>query len=304
MKWKLFLGVVFSVLFSIDGLSQVKAFDNLEMLYAQGNYGMVYRRSNRLLDNPEYDFSEVPSFYKSLALFQLSQRDLWYNRKPESLEEAKKLFTQVKKSPSGARIFAAHMHEISDLKKDLQAWGEDLKRKKEIQAYENLQAILDGLFDQIPDLDKDSRVDPKEINLEINTNESVSVQNFRTNLMSDAKKQMGVPYVWAGNDPKGFDCSGFTSYVLKQQGKEIPRRAVDQFEASRKIKQNKVQPGDLVFFDSGAGINHVGMIVSKQGEPLMMIHASSSQGIVITDIEKSSYWSKRLVGFGTFVSGE
>lgn len=301
---KRFLGLLFLIVSSFEAWSQVPAFDNLEMLYAQGNYGMVYRRANRLLDNPEYDFSEVPSFYKSLALFQLSQRDLWFNRKPESLEEAKTLFLQVKKSAAGPRIFAAHMHEISDLKKDLQAWGEDLKRKREIQAYENLQQILTGLFDQIPDLDKDSRVDPGNLAVEVVTNESAAIQGFRSTVLTDAKKQIGVPYVWAGNDPKGFDCSGFTSFVYRQQGKDIPRRAVDQFEASKKIKQNKVQPGDLVFFDSGAGINHVGIIVSKQGEPLVMIHASSSQGIVLTEIEKSSYWSKRMAGFGTFVAND
>jgi hypothetical protein len=51
----------------------------------------------------------------------------------------------------------------------------------------------------------------------------------------------------------------------------------------------KPEPGDLVFFDNGSGISHVGIIVSDKGKPLVMIHASSSKGIIITDIEKSDF---------------
>jgi cell wall-associated NlpC family hydrolase len=57
----------------------------------------------------------------------------------------------------------------------------------------------------------------------------------------------------------------------------------------------------LVFFNNGSGVSHVGMIISEKGQPLVMIHASSSKGIMITDIESSEYWLKRLYGFGTYV---
>jgi phage terminase large subunit len=107
----------------------------------------------------------------------------------------------------------------------------------------------------------------------------------REKIIEYAKKQIGVPYVWSGNDPKGFDCSGFTGYVMKEFGKELSRRAVDQFSGARKVKEKNVQKGDLVFFDNGSGISHVGMIVSDKGKPLVMIHASSSKGIIITEIE-------------------
>ena len=53
--------------------SQVKEFDKLEMLYSQKHYKMVFRKSNRLLNNPEFDFSQLPNYYKSLSLFQLIQ---------------------------------------------------------------------------------------------------------------------------------------------------------------------------------------------------------------------------------------
>jgi cell wall-associated NlpC family hydrolase len=56
-----------------------------------------------------------------------------------------------------------------------------------------------------------------------------------------------------------------------------------------------------VFFDSGSGISHVGLIISEKGKPLVMIHASSSKGVIITEIEQSDYWLTRLCGFGTFM---
>ncbi|MEY3425146.1 MAG: hypothetical protein RL679_504, partial [Bacteroidota bacterium] len=80
-----------------------------------------------------------------------------------------------------------------------------------------------------------------------------------------------------------------------------PRRAVDQHENSKKIKEKNAQKGDLIFFDNGSGISHVGMIVSEKGKPLVMIHASSSKGVILTELEKSDYWMKRIYGFGTFV---
>ena len=88
---------------------------------------------------------------------------------------------------------------------------------------------------------------------------------------------------------------------MKQTGKELPRRAVEQYESSRKVKPKNVQKGDLVFFDSGSGISHVGLIISEKGKPLVMIHASSSKGVIITEIEQSDYWLTRLYGFGTFM---
>lgn len=300
---KHFWGIlIFMLCYSFGAHAQVREFDRLEMLYAQGHYHMVYRQAKRLLDKPDYDYSLVPTFYKSLALFQLSQNDRFYRRKPESLDEAKKLFLLVKNSGDGNKIFNAHIYEVSALKRDLGAWAEDLKRLGKRQAFENVQEVLRGLFDKVPDIEYEGDVKASDIVVEPDASESIDIRSRRETVVKLAKKQIGVPYVWAGNDPKGFDCSGFTSYVLQSSvQKELPRRAVEQYESSRKVKQRNVQQGDLVFFDSGSGINHVGIIVSAKGEPLVMIHASSTKGIVITEIEKTDYWLKRLYGFGTFV---
>lgn len=297
---RFFVGCLMVFGFASFATAQVPEFDKLEMLYAQNHYKMVYRKANRLLDIPDYDWSQIPKFYKALSLFQLSQNEHWLVNHPNALDEAARLFQEIKKSSDGKKIFNAHMYEISFLKHDLIAWAEDLKRRSQKEEFEHLQKAMSGLFDEIPDLEYPT----SNSNEFANTNKDAELDMYakeRLAIVEYAKKYIGTPYVWAGNEPTGFDCSGFTSYVMKNFKKELPRRAVDQYNSSRQLKEKNVMMGDLVFFDNGSGISHVGMIISEKGKPLVMIHASSSKGVVITEIEKSDYWLKRLYGFGTYV---
>ena len=293
--------IVVFVAFCVSvGSAQIREFDKLEVLYAQNHYKMVYRKANTLLDIPDYDFSQIPKFYKAISLFQLCQNDRWLIRHPNALEDAAKIFKEIKTSSDGKKVFDAHIYEISFLKHDLISWAEDLKRRGQKVEFERLQKVTLSLFDEIPDIDYQGEIAEKDIE-DSDDSEKDLYSKERNAIVEYAKKQLGVPYVWAGNDPSGFDCSGFTGYVMKEFGKDIPRRAVDQFETSRKLKEKNVQKGDLVFFDNGSGISHVGMIVSDKGKPLVMIHASSSKGIIVTEIEQSDYWLTRLSGFGTYV---
>ena len=297
---KFFVGLLMVFGFTSVAKAQVPEFDKLEMLYAQNHYKIVYRKANRLLDVPDYDWSQIPKLYKALSLFQLSQNDHWLINHPNALDEAASLMNEIKKSSDGRKVFNAHMYEISFLKHDLLAWAEDLKRRNKKEEFDHLQKAISGLFDEIPDLEYQNG----NSNEFATTNKDAELDMYakeRLALVEYAKKFIGTPYVWAGNEPTGFDCSGFTSYVMKNYKKELPRRAVDQYNSSRQLKEKNVMMGDLVFFDNGSGISHVGMIVSEKGKPLIMIHASSSKGVVITEIEKSDYWLKRLYGFGTYV---
>jgi cell wall-associated NlpC family hydrolase len=123
--------------------------------------------------------------------------------------------------------------------------------------------------------------------------------NFQAQqLLQEAQKYIGVPYKMAGIDPNGFDCSGFTCYLFEKKGIELPRRATDQYEYCQPISAQEATAGDLVFFSNGGEVNHVGILVSSNGAPKQMIHASSSIGVSIADIETSPYWSKRVVGYG------
>jgi cell wall-associated NlpC family hydrolase len=80
-----------------------------------------------------------------------------------------------------------------------------------------------------------------------------------------AMKYLGVPYVWGGASPTGFDCSGLVQYCYSQVGIQVPRTARDQYYAGSKIPANRLdllQPGDLVFFaynNDPEQIHHVGI---------------------------------------------
>jgi peptidoglycan DL-endopeptidase CwlO len=69
----------------------------------------------------------------------------------------------------------------------------------------------------------------------------------------------GVPYVWAGATPSGFDCSGLILYVYKQHGVTLPHYSGSQFLLGEKVAAADLQPGDVVFF--GSPIHHVGMYI-------------------------------------------
>ena len=283
---------------SFEALGQVQPFDKLELLYSQGYYKMVYRRANRLLDKPDYDYSNIPDFYKSLSGFQLAQYNRWSSKHPRVLDESVELFQAIMRSPEGKRVVDAHNVEVSHLKNELVSWARDLQRRGKKAEFERIRTLFSDLFGDLSEFDPKREVDETESEEEARLN---TYGKERDELVKFAQIQLGVPYVWAGSDSNGFDCSGFTCYVMKKGGKELPRRAIDQYEKSRKVKPRNAQKGDLVFFDGGSGISHVGVLISERGTPLVMIHASSSNGVVITEIERSEYWLKRLKGFGTFM---
>lgn len=285
---------------SLESSAQVKALDKLEVLYDQGHYEMVYRRANRLLDQPDYDYSFQPEFYKSLAMFQLADKRVWGSIHKDALDEARQLFLSVKNAPEGVKVFNAHLNHVAQLKHDLVERALRYKADGSQQEYDELQQIIFGLFEHIPDLDIPGEVQPPVIEAP-EVKETAATGKEREQIVAYAKKQLGVPYKWAGTSPSGFDCSGFTTYVLKNFNVSLPRRAEDQYEQSTKVKQRNAQKGDLVFFNGGSGVSHVGIIISEKGQPLVMIHASSSKGIVITNIEESEYWLKRLYAIGTYV---
>lgn len=298
-NWILILSII---AFGFELQAQQPEFDKLEMYFAQKHYKKVYRKSNLLLDNPTYDFSLLPTYYKSMSMLQLAQNDLYLKRHPQVISEALELFLKVKKSPNGEKIFNAHMYELNWIREDLTSWGSDLKRKGNENAFKEIESALGQMFKGIPELEDDyepETVPPVFVEEEeVSGNASMS----RNKIVENAKKYIGTPYVWAGNSPSGFDCSGFTSYVMKDFGKELSRRSEDQYNDGRKVKEKNVQKGDLIFFSNGSGISHVGIVISEKGQPLVMIHASSSKGVIITDIESSEYWRKRLHGFATYVN--
>jgi peptidoglycan DL-endopeptidase CwlO len=100
-----------------------------------------------------------------------------------------------------------------------------------------------------------------------------------------AMKYIGVPYVWAGASPSGFDCSGLVLYSYAQVGVHLPHSAAMQYRCGTPLSKNELQPGDLVFFYNP--IHHVGIYVGNGN----MINAPYTGARVrIESVWKSSYY--------------
>lgn len=91
----------------------------------------------------------------------------------------------------------------------------------------------------------------------------------RTSLVKVAASKKGLPYRWGGTSPtRGFDCSGFTQWVYKKNGINIPRTTGTQVSKGIAVSLKNSQPGDLVFTGSGRRISHVGIIAGAGGKAM------------------------------------
>ena len=90
-----------------------------------------------------------------------------------------------------------------------------------------------------------------------------------------AKQFMGVPYVYGGNGPNSFDCSGFTSYIYRHFGYTLNRTASTQLSNGTAVSKSELQPGDLVFFryNTSYPASHVGIYIGNG----QFIHASTNK---------------------------
>jgi LysM repeat protein len=112
-------------------------------------------------------------------------------------------------------------------------------------------------------------------------------------VIAEAKKVMGVPYVWGGSSLSGFDCSGFIYYVFNKAGYSTSRYNAEGFY-NRSHYVEQPQPGDLVFFENTykKGVSHVGIYLGDH----QFIHADENRGIAITSLN-SSYFKAHFDGF-------
>lgn len=85
-------------------------------------------------------------------------------------------------------------------------------------------------------------------------------------IVAKAKEFVGTPYKWGGTSPLGFDCSGFTQYVFKQLGIDLPRISYQQGQGGVAVDPNQMQPGDLVLWDNSSrnnGADHVAVYIGN-----------------------------------------
>lgn len=94
---------------------------------------------------------------------------------------------------------------------------------------------------------------------------------FGAGLVQTAREYLGVPYVWGGETPRAFDCSGFVQWVFARRGVLMPRTAREQAGVGDAPYPGDLQVGDLLFFWGGEGAQHVAIYAGGDS----IIHASS-----------------------------
>jgi cell wall-associated NlpC family hydrolase len=124
--------------------------------------------------------------------------------------------------------------------------------------------------------------------------ESLSPQES-LDLITFAKGFLGTPYRYGGTSENGIDCSSFVQQVFKEFEISLPRTSREQYEDTRLlgISEDELAPNDLLFFKSSKGttIDHVAIYMGDG----KMIHSSKSEnGVQVTDIKFSTFWSKRF----------
>ncbi|TWH46154.1 C40 family peptidase [Sporomusa sp. KB1] len=125
-----------------------------------------------------------------------------------------------------------------------------------------------------------------------------STDTKATEIIKNAQKYMGVPYVWGGTTPAGWDCSGYTQYVMKESGITIPRTAAEQFNTGIAVNKNDLKIGDLVFFTTyKAGASHVGFYMGDG----KFIHASSAAKQVTINALSEDYYTEHYIGARRYI---
>lgn len=169
---------------------------------------------------------------------------------------------------------------------DVEDGGKTTKKKKIIQK-------------QVKNIKAYRTLSKYQLKPEYTTGEPISYGAYTQTgnaIVSEAKKYLGVPYIWGGTTPDGFDCSGLVQYVCRSLGINVDRVTHDQAENGYKVERENLAPGDLVFFKNDNGyIHHVGIYVGNN----QFIHAPQRGDVVkISNLDgnylKNYYEARRV----------
>jgi peptidoglycan DL-endopeptidase CwlO len=100
---------------------------------------------------------------------------------------------------------------------------------------------------------------------------------------------LGVPYVWGGSSPSGFDCSGLVAYAYSQMGVSLPHSTYALYGMGTAVSKDQLEPGDLVFFD---GLGHMGIYIGGG----QFVHAPHTGDVVKISSLGESWYASTYVG--------
>lgn len=270
-------------------LAQDKKIDKLEMLYDQGNFNIVLRRSDKLMRTTGYEKHPSPVLFHALSEYQVGKNNEKFSSS-EAIYDYEK-FLELDSLDYYKKAYANYIYDLQlGIADEIRVLSESGKKDKAKIKYDSYVRLFGNVAQYEELVITTVPVTPTETTT---PDVPVTKVKVRDGIIKEAKKHMGTPYKYGGITPKGFDCSGFTQFVYSKNGEQLPRTARVQATTYQNVKLSKAQKGDLVFFGSSKNnISHVGIVVSNN--PLTMIHASSSRGIMISNVDADPYWKPKL----------
>ncbi|WP_312471579.1 NlpC/P60 family protein [Neobacillus sp.] len=264
--------------------------ERLKSIQLEGKPSIVTYAELLLSSN---DISEFLNRFTAISQIMESDTDLLkgLNEKEQVLKDAEqKLHNEFDKLKKSQNELASEQKkieedknevekELADAKNKLQSQQDQLaqqeaERQAQLARQQAQQQILlsqqrsQQQSQQQSSVNNDSKSTPSAEVPSITNADAVST------IIATAKQYLGVPYVWGGTTPSGFDCSGFTSYVYRSVGINLPRVSRDQQNLGTRISPSQVQPGDLVF--RGSPAYHVGIYIGGG----QYIHAPQTGDVV------------------------
>lgn len=190
----------------------------------------------------------------------------------------KELITQAKEAEEN----------LKEMKKNIEKENEELQKNKE-----DIEKEIEELEDQKTQLLEYVKENSELLNTSTGSIVPITLPSDISDdakaLIEEAQKYLGIPYVWGGASPEGFDCSGLMQYVFNSQGIEIPRTSQEQQKFATAISIAEIKPGDLVF-NKESDSTHVGMYIGND----MYIQAPHTGDVV--KISKLSTSNMKYIG--------
>ncbi|NFE72767.1 glycoside hydrolase [Clostridium botulinum] len=174
--------------------------------------------------------------------------------------EKVQVISQMCKSDKKLVIEAKNAEQkLNDMQKKIEKENEELQKNKD-EIEKNIKELEDQkkqLVDYVQE-NSDILIDSTSSIIPITLSSDIS-EEARA-IIKEAQKYLGIPYLWGGTIPEGFDCSGLMQYVFNSQGIEIPRVSQDQQSFAEPINLSELKPGDLVF-NKSSNSTHVGLYI-------------------------------------------
>lgn len=239
--------------------------------------GYVSSDGLRVRKGPSTDTEEIHSLSKNSKVQIIGQEGKWYK-----IDIKGKIGYVSAKYISDTKLPETTSRSGSTLRNEEITENEPKEQKQEeVQKVEEITAT-----------------DPEMPKVEEAAEQQVPITSSGTTgtaVVEYAKQYLGYKYKSGGASPsKGFDCSGFTTYVYKHFGITLNRTSKDQIKNGVAVEKSNLQPGDLVIFNNDANtkIGHVGIYIGEGN----FIHASNPKGGVKITTLLSGYYAQRYVG--------